>query len=82
MLFHQEALMLSGLLLESKLRQIHQYLMSYVWQFVFVYISIKGWVINSDENGFFDRLCQNLIFSACNAEVVMTSGVMMVTDGW
>ena len=53
---------------------------------VFAYISIKGWVIHSDEDGFFDGSCQIMIFSAHNAEVVdgyiMTSGVMMVMDGW
>ena len=79
------ALMLFGLLLEPKLRWIHQYLISYVWQLVFVYISIKGCVINSDENGFFDGSCQIWMFSAHNVEVIniciMTSGVMMVMDG-
>ena len=49
-------------------------------------ISIKGWVINSDENGFLDVSCQILNFSAYNAEVfnryIMSSGVMMVMDGW
>ena len=52
---------------EPKLRWIHQYLIQYVWQLVFVYISIKGWVMNSDENGFFDGSCKILIFSAYSA---------------
>ena len=47
--------------------------------------SIKGWVINSDENSFFDGSCQILKFSAHNAEVInryiMTSGLMIVMDG-
>ena len=56
-----------------------------MWQLVFVYISIKGWVIYSDEDGFFDGSWQIMIFSAHNAEVVdkciMTNGVMIVMDG-
>ena len=55
-----------------------------MWQLVFGYISIKGLVINSDENGFFDGFVQIGIFSAHYAKIVngniMTSGVMMVID--
>ena len=75
-----------GLLLEHKLRWIHMYLMRYIWQLVFAYISIKGWIIHSDEDGFIDGSCQIMIFSVHNAEFVdryiMTSGVMMVMDMW
>ena len=56
-----------------------------MWQLVFAYISIKGWVIHSEEDGFFGGSCQIMIFSTHNAEVVdryiITSGVMMVMDG-
>ena len=75
-----------GLLLEPKLKWIHQYFISYVWQLVFAYISIKGWDINSEEHGFLDGSYLILIFSAHNAKIVIrniiTSGVMMVIDGW
>ena len=56
-----------------------------MWQLVFAYISIMGWVIHSDEDGFFDGSCQIVILFAHNAEVVyryiMTSDVVMVMDG-
>ena len=48
-------------------------------------IPIEGWVINSDENGFFDGSCKILKFFAHNAKIVnryiMTSGVIMAMDG-
>ena len=56
-----------------------------MWQLVFAYISIKGWVIHSDDDGFFHGSCQIVIFSAHNAVVVdryiMTSDIMMVMNG-
>ena len=61
-------------------------LIQYVWQLVFAYIFIKGWVINSEENGFFDRSCQTFIISALDAKIVsgiiMTSCVMIIIDWW
>ena len=60
------------------------YLIPYIWQLIFAYISDKGWVINSDEDGFFDGSCQIMIFSVHYAKVVdgyiMTSVIMMVMD--
>ena len=56
-----------------------------MWQVVFAYISFKGWVIHSDEDGFFDGSFKIVIFSAHNAEVVdryiTTSDIVMVMDG-
>ena len=76
----------TGLLLEPKLRWIYKYLIPYMWKLAFAYISIEGWIIHSDEDGFFDAPSQIMIFSSHNAEVVdryiMTGGVMMVMDGW
>ena len=59
----QTATMLYGCL---QFQWIHQHFMPYVWQLVFAYISIQGWVIGSDEDGVFDGSCQILDFSAHN----------------
>ena len=65
-----EAWMLFCLLLELNLWRIYQYRILQVWQLVFADISINGWVINFDENAFFDGSWQIFIFSAHDAKIV------------
>ena len=72
--------------LSLRLWWIHQYLIPLCVAVGICYIPIKGWVIDCDDNGFFDGSCQIMIFFDQNAKIVnryiMTSGVMMVMDGW
>ena len=62
--------MLCGCLFKFEFWLVHQHLIPYMWQLVFAYISIQGWVIDSDENGFFDSNSNVLILPLHNAEVV------------
>ena len=46
-----------------------------MWQLVFTYISVKGWVTHSDEDGFFDGSCQIVVFSAHNDYIHLTNNI-------
>ena len=55
-----------------------------MWQLVFAYIFVQGWVIDSDENGFFGGCSYISVFSTHNAKMfnryVMTNGAVMAMD--
>ena len=66
------------LLLEFKFWWLDQHLIPYMWQLVLAYISVKGWVIDSNEYCFFDGSGNTLVLPAHSAKSfkrkVMTSG--------
>ena len=59
--------------------------MSYVWQLELAKVSIKGWIINSNQYCLFDGPGNIMVLPAHYAEVVqrhlMTSDVVMFKDG-
>ena len=56
-----------------------------MWHLVFAYVSIKRWVIDSDQDWYFDGSSNIRLLSAHNAEIfngeVMNSDVVVVMDG-
>ena len=65
---------------------VHLDLIQYVWQLVFAYVPIQGWITESNENGFFNWSGKVLLLPPHSSEVVysccMTCGIVMVIDGW
>ena len=41
-----------------------------MWEIIFPYVSVQGWVVNPDKHGFLYGSCQTVLFSANNFEVV------------
>ena len=46
----------------------YQHLIPYMWQLVFANIPIEGWIIDSNQHGFFDVSGHALVFPAHYAE--------------
>ena len=57
-----------------------------MWQLVLANISLKGWVIDSNQHSLSDYSSHALVIPAHNAEIIwghfMTTGLKMVIDGW
>ena len=73
-------------LFKFKFWWLDQHLIPDMWQLVFANISIKGWVINSNQHGFSDGHSHVLVFPAHYAEILqrnfMASDVEVVMYRW
>ena len=79
-------LMVSIYLIQLQFWWPDQHLIPNVLQLVFANISVKGWVIDSNQHSLSDCSSHALVIPAHNAEIVqghfMTSGPIVVIDGW